>query len=87
MAFTSTTSTFSPMPIYSSSSSSSASSAPVSRRRSSINSPPTLLHATLTADELSTMDNMEQLRVLGVESEEKLALGIDPDEVLEFLGT
>lgn len=33
------------------------------------------------------MDNMEQLRVLGVESEEKLALGIDPDEVLEFLGT
>lgn len=87
MAFTSTTSIFSPIPIYSSSSSSSSASAPVSRRSSSIDSPPTLLHATLTADELSTMDKMEQLRVLGVESEEKLALGIDPDEVLEFLGT
>eukprot|EP00571_Detonula_confervacea_P011584 CAMPEP_0172306982 /NCGR_PEP_ID=MMETSP1058-20130122/7932_1 /TAXON_ID=83371 /ORGANISM="Detonula confervacea, Strain CCMP 353" /LENGTH=200 /DNA_ID=CAMNT_0013019037 /DNA_START=151 /DNA_END=753 /DNA_ORIENTATION=+ len=44
------------------------------------------LHATLTADELSTMDKDAQLKVLGVE-EEKLALGIDVDEILEFIGT
>jgi hypothetical protein len=49
--------------------------------------PPALLHATLTAEELSTMDKAEQLKALGVDSEERLALGIDPDEVLEFLGT
>lgn len=44
------------------------------------------LHATLTADELSSMSKSEQLKILGVE-EEKLALGIDPDEVLQFIGT
>ena len=44
------------------------------------------LHATMTADELSTISKSEQLKILGVE-EEKLALGIDPDEVLEFIGT
>ena len=44
------------------------------------------LRATLTADELATKSKSEQLQILGVE-EEKLALGIDPDEVLEFLGT
>ena len=44
------------------------------------------LHATMTADELSTISKSEQLKVLGVE-EEKLALGIDADEVLEFIGT
>ena len=44
------------------------------------------LHATLTADVLDGMSRSEQLKVLGVE-ESKLALGIDPDEVLEFIGT
>ena len=44
------------------------------------------LRATLTADELSTKSKEEQLQILGVE-EEKLALGIDPDEVLQYLGT
>jgi hypothetical protein len=47
---------------------------------------PPPLRATLTADELATKSKSEQLQILGVE-EEKLALGIDPDEVLEFLGT
>ena len=47
---------------------------------------PSPLRATLTADELATKSKSEQLQILGVE-EEKLALGIDPDEVLEFLGT
>ena len=42
--------------------------------------------ATLTADELSTKSKEEQFQILGVE-EEKLAMGIDPDEVLEFIGT
>jgi hypothetical protein len=46
----------------------------------------TPLRATLTADELSTKSKQEQYRILGVE-EEKLALGIDPDEVLRFIGT
>ena len=44
------------------------------------------LHATLTADELNAMSKDEQFKILGVE-EEKLALGIDPDEVLEYIGT
>ena len=44
------------------------------------------LHATMTADELDGMSRSEQLKVLGVE-ESKLAMGIDPDEVLEFIGT
>jgi len=44
------------------------------------------LHATLTADELSSMSKSDQFKILGVE-EEKLALGIDPDEVLQFIGT
>ncbi|KAL7494776.1 hypothetical protein ACHAWT_003349 [Skeletonema menzelii] len=44
------------------------------------------LRATLTADELSTKSKEEQFQILGVE-EEKLALGIDADEVLQFLGT
>lgn len=44
--------------------------------------------ATMTADELNTMSKSEQLvTLLGVDDEEKLALGIDPDEVLEFIGT
>lgn len=43
----------------------------------------TPLRATLTADELSTKSKQEQCRILGVE-EEKLALGIDPDEVLDY---
>ena len=46
------------------------------------------LQATMTADELKTMSKSEQLvTLLGVDDEEKLALGIDPDEVLEFIGT
>ena len=53
------------------------------RRCASSSSP---LRATLTADELSTKSKEEQFQILGVE-EEKLALGIDADEVLEFLGT
>eukprot|EP00984_Skeletonema_dohrnii_P019180 scaffold9109_cov94-Skeletonema_dohrnii-CCMP3373.AAC.1 len=44
------------------------------------------LRATLTADELSSKSKEEQFQILGVE-EEKLALGIDADEVLQFLGT
>ena len=58
-----------------------------SASRRSASSSTAVLHATLTADELSTMSKDEQLKVLGVDTEEKLALGIDPDEVLEFLGT
>ncbi|EED87044.1 predicted protein [Thalassiosira pseudonana CCMP1335] len=46
----------------------------------------TLLRATLTADELATMSKEERFNVLGVE-EEKLAMGIEPEEVLEFIGT
>jgi len=47
-----------------------------------------LLQATMTADELNTMSKSEQyVTLLGVDDEEKLALGIDPDEVLEFIGT
>jgi len=76
MAFTSTP--IAPMSVYYSSSAS---------RRSAAAAAATVLHATLTADELSTMSKDEQLKVLGVDTEEKLALGIDPDEVLEFLGT
>ena len=46
------------------------------------------LKATMTADELNTMSKSEQyVTLLGVDDEEKLALGIDPDEVLEFIGT
>jgi len=46
------------------------------------------LQATMTADELNTMSKSEQyVTLLGVDDEEKLALGIDPDEVLEFIGT
>jgi hypothetical protein len=75
MAFTSTP--IAPMSVYYSSSASRRSAAAAAA----------VLHATLTADELSTMGKEEQLKVLGVDSEEKLALGIDPDEVLEFLGT
>mmetsp|Transcript_498 Transcript_498/g.810 ORF Transcript_498/g.810 Transcript_498/m.810 type:complete len:204 (+) Transcript_498:19-630(+) len=44
------------------------------------------LRATVTADELSSKSKEEQFQILGVE-EEKLALGIDADEVLQFLGT
>jgi len=44
------------------------------------------LRATLTADELSSKSKEEQFQILGVE-EEKMALGIDADEVLQFLGT
>ena len=47
---------------------------------------PAPLSATLTADELSEMSKEEQLDVLGVK-EEELALGIDADEVLQFIGT
>ena len=55
-----------------------------------------LLRATLTRDELSTMSRQQQLETLlggggdhqGTEELQlKLALGIDPDEVLEFVGT
>lgn len=56
-------------------------------QQSSSSMPASLLHATLTADDLSTMDKADQLNILGVESEEKLALGIEPGEVLEFIGT
>jgi hypothetical protein len=42
--------------------------------------------ATISADELSTMSREEQFHALGVK-EEELALGIEPEEVLEFLGT
>ena len=46
------------------------------------------LQATMTAEELNTMSKSEQfVTLLGVDDEEKLALGIDPDEVLEFIGT
>ena len=44
------------------------------------------LKATITAEELENMSKEEQFSALGVK-EEELALGIDPDEVLEFLGT
>jgi hypothetical protein len=44
------------------------------------------LRATLTAEELSTKSKEDQFQILGVE-EEKLALGIDADEVLQFIGT
>ena len=57
---------------------------PSAQRRCASSSSP--LRATLTADELSTKSKEEQFQILGVE-EEKLALGIDADEVLEFLGT
>lgn len=43
--------------------------------------------ATMAAEELATMSKEEQFEVLGVDDPEKLALGIDPDEVLEFIGT
>ena len=44
--------------------------------------------ATMTTDQLNTMSKSEQfVTLLGVDDEEKLALGIDPDEVLEFIGT
>ena len=43
--------------------------------------------ATMTAEELATMSKEEQFEVLGIDDPEKLALGIDPDEVLEFIGT
>ena len=56
---------------------------PTAAQRCASSSP---LRATLTADELSTKSKEEQFQILGVE-EEKLALGIDADEVLEFLGT
>jgi hypothetical protein len=42
--------------------------------------------ATLTAEELSEMSTEEHLNILGVK-EEELALGIDADEVLQFIGT
>lgn len=42
--------------------------------------------STIAADELKSMSKEEQFKKLGVE-EEKLALGIDPDEVLQFIGT
>lgn len=45
-----------------------------------------VLQATLTKEELSGMSKEDQLKVLGVK-EEELALGIDADEVLEFIGT
>jgi hypothetical protein len=51
-----------------------------------------LLHTMLTRDTLSTMAREEQIRLLlcgdgGEEDwEERLVLGIDPDEVLEFIG-
>ena len=46
----------------------------------------TSLRATLTAEELENMSKEEQLNILGVK-EEELALGIDTDEVLQFIGT
>jgi hypothetical protein len=50
--------------------------------------PPSSLHATLTADELNGMSKSEQVKlILGVEDEDKIALGIDADEILEFIGT
>jgi hypothetical protein len=45
------------------------------------------LSATITRDELSTMSKAEQYHLLGVESENQLALGIDVDDVLEYIGT
>jgi hypothetical protein len=46
----------------------------------------TPLKATLTAEELTEMSKEQQLEALGVK-EEELALGIDADEVLQFIGT
>lgn len=43
-------------------------------------------HATMTAEELVDLSEDEMHDILGVEKE-KLALGIDADEVLEFIGT
>ncbi len=43
-------------------------------------------HATMTAEELADLSEEEMHEILGVEKE-KLALGIDADEVLEFIGT
>ena len=45
------------------------------------------LSATITRDELSTMSKAEQYHLFGVESENQLALGIDVDDVLEYIGT
>lgn len=45
------------------------------------------LHATVASAELNTMTKEEQLAMLGIDSQEKLALGIEPDEVLEYIGT
>jgi hypothetical protein len=44
------------------------------------------LKATLTAEELSEMSKEQQLEAIGVK-EDELALGIDADEVLQFIGT
>mmetsp|Transcript_21453 Transcript_21453/g.34877 ORF Transcript_21453/g.34877 Transcript_21453/m.34877 type:complete len:216 (+) Transcript_21453:13-660(+) len=45
------------------------------------------LHATIAASELATMSNADQIAALGISDSSKLALGIDSDEVLEFIGT
>mmetsp|Transcript_89 Transcript_89/g.171 ORF Transcript_89/g.171 Transcript_89/m.171 type:complete len:222 (+) Transcript_89:71-736(+) len=43
-------------------------------------------HVTMTAEELVDLSEEEMHAILGVEKE-KIALGIDADEVLEFIGT
>lgn len=45
------------------------------------------LRATITREELSTIPRAEQYQLLGVESGDQLALGIDVDDVLEYIGT
>ena len=40
----------------------------------------------MTAEELATMSEEEMHEILGV-PKDKLALGIDADEVLQFVGT
>lgn len=45
------------------------------------------LHATLAASELATMSNADQITALGISDSSKLALGIDSEEVLEFIGS
>ena len=56
-------------------------------RQSAAASPLHVPHATIATAELETMNEEEQLAALGLDDAEKLALGITPAEVLEFIGT
>lgn len=45
------------------------------------------LHATIATSELAGMSNADQIAALGLSDSSQLALGIDSDEVLQFIGT